>query len=90
MRTLLQPVFRSFALSDVDADADDPVWVSFAAEGNKAARLDPSQLAARTKDTILYVIFAPVGTESLTAALFYPFYVRRGARRPGIRCALPR
>src|SRR5262245_14419779 len=63
------------ALGDVNADADDSVWVASAAKGKETARLDPSQLACRTRDTILDVIFAPAGSECLTAALFYPSYV---------------
>ena len=77
-----------FALGYVDANADDALWVSTAAKGNETARLDPSQLATRANDTILYVIFAPALTEGLTAELFYPSYVVRGARQPGIRCVL--
>jgi hypothetical protein len=61
-----------FALGYVNADADDSVWVSFAAIGNETARLDPSLLATRANDTILYVIFAPALTERLASQLFYP------------------
>ena len=64
-----------FALGYVNADADDSVRVSFAAIGNETARLDPSQLATRTNDAILYIIFAPALTERLAAELFYPSYV---------------
>ena len=64
-----------FALGYVNADADNSVWVSSAAKGKETARLDPSQLATRTNDTILYVIFAPAVTERLAAELFYPSYV---------------
>src|SRR5262245_33856990 len=64
-----------FALGYVNADAHDSVWAPFAVKGKETARLDPSQLASRTNDTILYVVFAPASTECLTAGLFYPSYV---------------
>jgi hypothetical protein len=46
----------SFALTDVDADADYPQRTTFSSVGNETARLDPSELAVRTNDTILNVI----------------------------------
>ena len=49
--------------------------LSFAAIGNETARLDPSQLATRTNDAILYIVFAPALTKRLAAELFYPSYV---------------
>ena len=61
-----------FAVGYVNADADDSVWVSTATKGKETARLDPSQLATRTNDAILYVIFAPAVTERLAAEPFYP------------------
>ena len=48
------------------------VWLSSATKGKETARLNPSQLAAGTSDTILYFIFAPALTECLAAELFYP------------------
>ena len=64
-----------FALGYVNADADDSVRLSSVAKGNETARLDPSQLATRTNDTILDIVFAPALTKRLAAGLFYPSYV---------------
>src|SRR5215510_11145038 len=65
------------ALGYVNTDAHDSVWMSCTAEGKETACLHPSQLAVRSNDPILDVIFAPAGTECLTAGLFYPSSVVR-------------
>src|SRR5215471_6266837 len=68
-------LLRALALGDVNADADDTVGVSFVVIANETARLDPSHLATRSNDAILYAIFAPPLAERLTPKLFYPPYV---------------
>ena len=66
---------HAFALGYVNADADHSVGLTCTAEGDETARLDPSQLATRTNDTILDIVFAPALTKRLAAGPFHPSYV---------------
>ena len=50
-------------LGDVYTDANQPFRVSYRVISNEAARFDPSDLAARTNDAILCVIFASLFAE---------------------------
>ena len=44
---------RSFALGDINIDAHHPLRTAIAVVGNKAARIDPPNLAARPNNAII-------------------------------------
>src|SRR5262245_16382473 len=63
------------AISDISADAKDPLRMSVTIICNEAAYLDPSNLAAGTDDTKLCTIFIPLVAESFAPGKLYSLYV---------------
>src|SRR5262245_55808354 len=58
-----EPKLGLLAISDISADANDPLRMSVTVICNEAAYLDPSNLAAGTDDTKLCAIFVPLLAE---------------------------
>src|SRR5262252_694004 len=56
--SLRQPKLSLFAVSSIDADADYPLRMPVTIIRNERAYLNPSNLAARTNDTIFRATFA--------------------------------
>src|SRR5262249_24235966 len=69
---LSQCEFCLLAISDISADANDPLRMSVTVICNEAAYLDPSNLAARTDDTKLCV---PPLAEGFAPGKLYSLYV---------------
>src|SRR5262249_53151380 len=61
------------AISNIDADANYPLWMSIVVICNEAAYLDPSNLATRTDD--LCAIFLPLLAEGFAPGKLYSLYV---------------
>src|SRR5262245_36141925 len=65
------------SLGYVNIDAHDPLWAPIAIVRHEAARLDPSNFAARTNNAVLNSIFAPALPESIAADCLEPIEILR-------------
>src|SRR5262249_17487614 len=70
-----EPKLGLLAISDISADANDPLRMSVTVICNEAAYLDPPNLAARTDDTKLRAIFVPLLAEGFAPGKLYSLYV---------------
>src|SRR5262249_32854647 len=70
-----EPKLGLLAISDISADANDPVGMSVTVICNEAAYLDPSNLAPRTDDTKLCAIFVALLAEGFAPGKLYSLYI---------------
>src|SRR5262245_47324101 len=68
-RTLM--LLRSFAVGDIDVNANDALRTAIAVVRHEVARLDPSNLAARTNNSILCTILLPPIAEGAAPELLH-------------------